>query len=51
LTVDTESLTQKTVTLRQRDSRQQERIEIKNIKINLNERYHQKKTEFIQKIR
>ncbi|KLL01578.1 MAG: glycyl-tRNA synthetase [Mycoplasmataceae bacterium RC_NB112A] len=46
LTVDTQTLADRTVTLRQRDSRQQERIEIENLKIILYERYSQKKQEF-----
>ncbi|CAI2181004.1 18047_t:CDS:2 [Funneliformis geosporum] len=49
LTVDVESLTDHTITLRERDSREQEktRIKIENIKINLNERYRKEISKFI----
>ncbi|MCE8162631.1 MAG: glycine--tRNA ligase [Candidatus Moeniiplasma glomeromycotorum] len=47
LTVDGETLTHQTVTLRQRDTREQERIEIKNLKIILYERYHQEWVKFL----
>ena len=47
LTVDTESLTNQTVTLRQRDSREQGRIKIKDIKIILYERYQKELSQFL----